>query len=668
MKKLTRKEKIAKQQQDPDKKVSAKKATELSKAGKSVKRILMLIVALFAFIIYSNTLDHKYVLDDFGIIPENLITKKGFSALPEIFSSTYRAGTNLVDNSLYRPLSKAMFAIEWQMAPDSPELSHRMNVLFFSISCVVLFWVLSLCFKGNYLIPFITAILFASHPIHTEVVANIKSRDEILCLLFCLLTAGMTLLYAKDRKAGQLLLSGLLFFLAFLSKESAITWLAIIPLFVYFFTSLSVKEIFVSAVPLIIAAVVFLLIRSKIVSPGNASILIEDNYLSGIKNILIREANAIFLLGVYLKQLILPISMVSDGSYNHFKEVGFSNIYFLLSLVTHITLLIYALIRFKKRDVFSFSILYYFITLSLVSNVFFLIGTNYGERLLYMPSLAFCLALAVVLQKIFSTANSETKPSLSSIFSQNKFSMISMMVIAMLYSVSTIARNKDWHDNSSLYGADVLKVPESVHMQFYYANHISSDDEIEKITDSLAIRKVYEKALEHLDISTDIHSRYADAYQRKGFIYHKLKNIDKAIENYEKAVTINPTFPVAQNNYANVLFEYGRYEQALKYFKSAFRLNPHYSHAAANIASVHGVYGETFIRKAQEDPLNKDKYMAEARKNFLSAIEYFHIALELDPEALSACRMLSVTYANIGDKENAAKYSAMAEQIQRSKK
>ncbi len=130
MKKLTRKEKIAKQQLEPDKKVSAKKATELSKSDHSVKRVLMLIVALFAFIIYSNTLDHKYVLDDFGVIPENLITKKGVSALPEIFSSTYRAGTNLIDNSLYRPLSKAMFAIEWQMAPNSPALSHWMNVLF----------------------------------------------------------------------------------------------------------------------------------------------------------------------------------------------------------------------------------------------------------------------------------------------------------------------------------------------------------------------------------------------------------------------------------------------------------------------------------------------------------------------------------------------------------
>lgn len=347
--------------------------------------------------------------------------------------------------------------------------------------------------------------------------------------------------------------------------------------------------------PLVIAAGVFLLIRSKIVSGGNSVILVEDNYLSGIKDLLNREANAIFILGVYLKQLLFPISLISDASFNHFKEVKLSDFYFLLSLVCHVALLIYAALRFRKRDIISFAILYYFITLSLVANVFFLIGTNYGERLLYMPSLAFCLILAVLIAKIFpGKVDTENTVNPTSLFRQNKFAFLTMFIIVALYSSSTVARNNDWFDNSSLYGTDILKVPESAHMQFYYANHITSDDQVAKIKDSLELRDTYEEGLRHLDISTDILPRYADAYQRKGFIYHKLKDYRKAGESYEKSISINPTFPVAQNNYANLLFETGRYEEALKYFKSAFRLNPHYSHAAANIASVHGVYGESF--------------------------------------------------------------------------
>jgi tetratricopeptide (TPR) repeat protein len=669
MKKLTRKEKVARQQLEPSKKSSLKKELELNRKESSLKRILMLIIAVFAFLFYSNTLDHKYVLDDFGIIPENLITKKGISALPEIFSSSYRAGTNLIDNTLYRPLSKAMFAIEWDIAPDSPALSHWMNVIFFSLTCIALFALLALCFSGNLLIPFLASLLFASHPIHTEVVANIKSRDEILCLLFCLLTAIASLNYVKKQQTKYLFLSAFLFFLAFLSKESTITWLAIIPLILYFFTDSTKGQILKSSLPLIGAALVFLLIRSKIVSGGTGTVLIEDNFLTGFKDLFTREVNAIYILGVYLKQLIFPLTLISDGSFDHFKKAGPGDLKFILSFIAYGAMAVYAILRFKKKDVFSFSILYYFITLSLVSNVLFLIGTNYGERLLFIPSLGFCLALAALFSKLFPGKERDASTlSFSGMIRQNKMAVISVFIISGLYSLSTYARNKDWYDNTSLYSADILQVPESVHMQFYYANHISSDDEVAKLPDSLAVRKAYEKALSHLDISTKIHPRYADAYQRKGFIYHKLKEYEKAGENYEKCIAINPTFPVAQNNYANLLFETRRYDEALKYFKAAFRLNPHYSHAAANIASVHGVYGESLRQQAIQNPAKQAEFTAEADKNFRMAIEYFHKAIELDPAAVSAYRLLSVTYANLGDRENADKYGAIAERLQREKK
>ncbi len=669
MKKLTRKEKIALQQQSPEKKISVKKEKELSRAGSSLKRVLLLIIAGFAFLLYSNTLDHKYVLDDFGIIPENLITKKGLSAWPEIFSSTYRAGTNLIDNTLYRPLSKAMFALEWQMAPNTPALGHWINVIFFALTCMVIFQVLLFCFHGNFLVPFLAAMLFAAHPIHTEVVANIKSRDEIMCLFFSLLAALYTLRYIKNPKTKYLFYSGILFFLAFLSKESAITWLAVIPLMLYFFTTANFSQILKASVPLLIASVVFLLIRSRIVSGGTTVILVEDNYFSGIKSIIDREANAIFILGVYLKQLIFPLSLISDASYHHFKEVKLGDFYFLVSLAGYLTMAVYAVLRFKKKDVFSFSILYFFITLSLVSNVLFLIGTNYGERLLYMPSLAFCLAIAVIINKLMpGSVSSLAIPTFSSLVKQHRLALSVMLLIVLLYSGSTVARNRDWKDNSSLYGSDILKVPESAHMQFYYANHISSDEEIAKISDTLLLRKTYEDALRHLDLSIEILPRYADAYQREGFIYHKLKEYQKAEECYEKSISINPTFPVAQNNYANLLFETRRYDEALKYFTAAFRLNPHYSHAAANIASVHGVYGEGLMQQAKQDPARQAEYLAEAKKNFREAIQYFETAIRLDPEAVSAYRMLSVTYANLGDSQNAAKYSALADQIQRAKK
>ena len=137
---------------------------------------LSLIIAVFAFVLYANTLHHEFVLDDNSVILENTMTQGGASSLKEIFSTAYRAGYPNAENNLYRPLSKAMFAVEWQLSPNNPGIHHFVNVLLYALACVVLFIVLSRWTKINIYILFITALLFVAHPIHTEVVANIKSR------------------------------------------------------------------------------------------------------------------------------------------------------------------------------------------------------------------------------------------------------------------------------------------------------------------------------------------------------------------------------------------------------------------------------------------------------------------------------------------------------------
>src|SRR4051812_6682615 len=106
-KKLTRKEKIALQQQEPPAKTEAKKiGAPVSSADQTnkTKLSIALIIAVLGFLIYSNSLNYEYTLDDFSLIKENFQTKKGTAALKDIFSTSYRAGYYLPDNDLYRPL------------------------------------------------------------------------------------------------------------------------------------------------------------------------------------------------------------------------------------------------------------------------------------------------------------------------------------------------------------------------------------------------------------------------------------------------------------------------------------------------------------------------------------------------------------------------------------
>jgi hypothetical protein len=142
-------------------------------------------LALAAFLLYAGTLRHGYVLDDYSLIKENTVTTQGIHALPRIFRTAYRDGN--FNDGVYRPLSKAMFAVEWELAPDKPALGHFINVLIYSLTGTLLFFTLTRYLPGNLLVPFLTTALFLAHPIHTEVVANIKGRDELMCFFFLLI-------------------------------------------------------------------------------------------------------------------------------------------------------------------------------------------------------------------------------------------------------------------------------------------------------------------------------------------------------------------------------------------------------------------------------------------------------------------------------------------------
>jgi hypothetical protein len=112
--------------------------------GKSRKNrlVLALIIGVFGFLLYSNTLSHGYVLDDFSAVKENNIVRQGIHAIPEIFKTSYRQGYLSVKDGLYRPLSLVTFAIEWNYFPDQPSVSHFINVVLYALTGMLLFYML----------------------------------------------------------------------------------------------------------------------------------------------------------------------------------------------------------------------------------------------------------------------------------------------------------------------------------------------------------------------------------------------------------------------------------------------------------------------------------------------------------------------------------------------
>ena len=184
------------------------------------------ILVLLAFLLYSNTLGHKFAFDDSIVITDNTFTQKGIAGIPDLISRDFFEGVYGKDGmelsgGRFRPLSLVCFAVEnqafgkvkelngqpvldekgQQLYDYNPALGHFLNILFYALSALLLFNLLSLWFSGTNgasVIPFVAGLIFVAHPIHTEVVANIKSRDEILAMLLLFGALYACLLYTSD--------------------------------------------------------------------------------------------------------------------------------------------------------------------------------------------------------------------------------------------------------------------------------------------------------------------------------------------------------------------------------------------------------------------------------------------------------------------------------------
>jgi protein O-mannosyl-transferase len=591
-----------------------------------------MIIALLAVVLYGNTINHEFALDDYSVILENRVTKQGFSAIPEIFKTSYRFGYYFTSDNLYRPLVKSMYAAEWDMAPGKAWPGHFFNILFYALTGIVLFFGLKRI-SGNNLLAFAVAALFIAHPVHTEVVANIKSRDEMLAFLFSFIALDQYISFLRHKKRGSLIAASVCYFLAFLSKESAITFVAVFPLAGWFFTREKWAEILKAAIPLAAMALLFLLIRAGVL--GNQvpeSVSVADNLLAAAKDPLTRYTTAILILGLYLKILFFPHPLVFDYSYNQIPLADVSNAGFWIAFVIYLALFAYALYTFRNRNLFSFAILFYLITLSVSSNLFIMIGSSMGERFLYTPSLGFCFAMGLLLVKLVKTDGEDNKKPVLDLLSANKMMNAAMAFIVILYGFKTITRNPVWRNNYTLYSNDVKLSPNSTRTHYYLGNYLVKPEAWEGKSEEVKKQTLY-RGISELQKSVEIFPGFSDAFTQMGVAYFKLNNNDSAMICYQKALALNPGNATIHNNIGTVYFTTQKFPEALKAFNKATELDPRYAEAHANAGSAYGMM-----------------------QQYDNALTSLFNAVKYDPNYAQAYYFIGLTYRFKGDENNAGIY------------
>ncbi len=506
-----------------------------NKYWKQISIIFALGVGLY---IYSVSFD--YVLDDQIVITKNQFTTKGFSGIGSILSTESMQGyfgeqKNLVVGARYRPLSIVSFAMEFELWGLNSFMSHLINVLLYAFTGILLYRVLLMLFPAKedtspFLnIPFIAALLYVVHPIHSEVVANVKGRDEIMTLLGALGSMYFSFKYLADKELKNLWFSGIAFFLGLLSKENAITFIAVIPLTVYVFSNATSSLNFKISVPLIIATVLYLFIRYKVIgyflSNGEKITDLMNNPFAEM-NFGEKMATIFYTLLLYLKLQIFPHPLTHDYYPYAIPKMNWTSIWSILSLLIHVGLGIYALKNIKKKTVIAYSILFYLLTISIVSNIVFPVGTFMNERFVFISSIGFVLAIAWLLVNYLPNLKGGVYKTLG-------YVLLAIMVIG--FSAKTIARVPAWKNKLSLNSAAIKYSYNSSRANCFMATALF--EEFQTIKDNPAKQKEMLKEInKYINRSLEIYPDYFSALQMYsgvvGTNYLFDKDLDKALNGF----------------------------------------------------------------------------------------------------------------------------------------
>lgn len=193
-----------------------------------------LFLALAVILVFGNTLFNGYNYDDNLVTINHPYTSKGFRAIGKIFNSSYY--TNEADIKFgYRPMVHLSFAIEHQLFGQNPHVSHFFNLLIY-LGCVLAFFKVVANWFGEkgLQFAFFAALFFAVHPVHSEAVASIKNRDELLAFWLAMLSFIQLNKFTIKQKWWRIALAIFLFAVALLSKKSVYPLVFMVPLVLLF--------------------------------------------------------------------------------------------------------------------------------------------------------------------------------------------------------------------------------------------------------------------------------------------------------------------------------------------------------------------------------------------------------------------------------------------------
>lgn len=557
---------------------------------KSVRWVALLVCVLAAAP-YLNALDGDFTFDDTFVIRDNPALRDG--SLRQLTTHLLQPGP------VWRPLTMLSYGANEALSGAAWSY-HAVNVLLHLGVTLSAFALAAVLLQSTWA-ALIASALFAVHPIHTEAVTSIVGRAELIAAL-AILTSLCAAVRALDPRELRPRLWNALSVACFsagpFAKESALTGIGLlIVLQAWLEPHAPLRRRLRFALPFVAAGVVYLALRAAVVGslapPQPPTPL--DNPLAHVP-FGPRFGTAIVVLWEYVQLLLLPLHLSADYSYHQIPLVtSWKDPRLLLAAEAFLAVAVVLLLGGKHTTRLRLGVLFFLVPLALTANLLFPIGTIKAERLLYLPSFGGCLVLAAL-------------PFLLAQRRKGAWTLAAAALIAAL-AARTWVRNRDWHDNYTLFSATVVTSPNSAKAHHNLA-----------VAEQLAGR--LDAAAAHFRRSLEINPQYADAAFGLGRVYQEQRLDGAAVHWYEKTVRMEWRAEKAHLNLGLVRYRHGEFDTAEAAFLAGLDVDPKNSRLSVSLAAariaIRDVWGARAAinrnaTRAQDEPEVQDLFALASR-------------------------------------------------------
>ncbi|XP_068573239.1 protein O-mannosyl-transferase TMTC1 isoform X2 [Cebidichthys violaceus] len=599
---------------------------------------------------YSNTLRGELVHDDVWAIINNPDVRPG-SSLRNILSNDFW-GKRMADNTShksYRPLCILTFKLNILLGGMTPLYFHIINVcLHCAVTCLLLYTCKRFVFDDSRL-AFVTALLFAVHPVHTEAVSGIVGRADVLACLLFLLTflsyiRSVAVCVSEDSLPSTvsswfLLVSLLLGTCAMLVKETGITVFGVCVLYdalvlcrkplVNHLSGSRFRDLhhicspFIKRACLISGYVVIIMSVRLWLMGGSMPLFSEqDNPASFSPHLITRILTYSYLLSFNAWLLLAPIVLCYDwqvGSIPLVESLGDVRLVATTLLAVVMVALclrcVFSLQRQESRQVLV-GMLFLVFPFIPASNLFFRVGFVVAERVLYMPSMGYCILVAHGLGRLCSVVGRWGTTVLS----------VSMLLLLLLFSWKTVQQNHVWLSREALFRSGIQTLPHNAKVHYNYANFLKDSGR-------------HQEAIHHYATALRLFPRHASAMNNLGTL---TRDPEEAERYYRKALDTNPQHNRALFNLGNLLKSQGKETEAETLLKDSIHFGPHFADAYSSLASLYAEQkrfaeaSEVYLKGIENCPDSSDLhnnygvFLVDTGEGELAAAHYQH-AVRLKP-------------------------------------